>query len=76
MTRGCRPRASCFVDAGLVTGEELAAEQGAEHDDAADEGEAPPAMMWNTRDCHKLLAFALEQAVNAGLEGAMRLLSK
>jgi predicted DsbA family dithiol-disulfide isomerase len=28
----------------------------------AGEGEAPPAMMWNTRDCHKLLAFALEQA--------------
>lgn len=27
-----------------------------------DNGEAPPAMMWNTRDCHKLLAFALEQA--------------
>ncbi|WP_073976011.1 DsbA family oxidoreductase [Erythrobacter donghaensis] len=26
------------------------------------EGEAPPAMMWNTRDCHKLLALALEQA--------------
>jgi len=26
------------------------------------EGEAPPAMMWNTRDCHKLLGFALEQA--------------
>jgi len=26
------------------------------------EGEAPPAMMWNTRLCHKLLAFALEQA--------------
>jgi predicted DsbA family dithiol-disulfide isomerase len=26
------------------------------------EGEAPPAMMWNTRDCHKLLSFALEQA--------------
>jgi predicted DsbA family dithiol-disulfide isomerase len=26
------------------------------------EGEAPPAMMWNTRDCHKLLAMALEQA--------------
>lgn len=25
-------------------------------------GEPPPAMMWNTRDCHKLLAFALEQA--------------
>lgn len=22
---------------------------------------APPAMMWNTRDCHKLLGFALEQ---------------
>ena len=28
-----------------------------EGDDAA-----PPAMMWNTRDCHKLLGFALEQA--------------
>ena len=26
------------------------------------DGEAPPAMMWNTRDCHKLLALALEQA--------------
>jgi predicted DsbA family dithiol-disulfide isomerase len=26
------------------------------------DGEAPPAMMWNTRDCHKLLTFALEQA--------------
>ena len=26
------------------------------------EGDAPPAMMWNTRDCHKLLALALEQA--------------
>lgn len=26
------------------------------------EGEAPPAMMWNTRDCHKLLTWALEQA--------------
>ena len=26
------------------------------------EGDAPPAMMWNTRDCHKLLGFALEQA--------------
>lgn len=25
-------------------------------------GEAPTAMMWNTRDCHKLLTFALEQA--------------
>jgi predicted DsbA family dithiol-disulfide isomerase len=23
---------------------------------------APPAMMWNTRDCHKLLTFALEEA--------------
>ena len=29
------------------------------------EGEAPPAMMWNTRDCHKLLTFALEQAGSA-----------
>jgi len=28
-----------------------------EGDDAA-----PPAMMWNTRDCHKLLGFALERA--------------
>jgi predicted DsbA family dithiol-disulfide isomerase len=28
----------------------------------AGEGEPPAAMMWNTRDCHKLLAFALEQA--------------
>ena len=27
-----------------------------------DEGGAPPAMMWNTRDCHKLLAFALTEA--------------
>jgi predicted DsbA family dithiol-disulfide isomerase len=26
------------------------------------EGDAPPAMMWNTRDCHKLLAFALGEA--------------
>jgi predicted DsbA family dithiol-disulfide isomerase len=26
------------------------------------EGDPPPAMMWNTRDCHKLLAFALEEA--------------
>lgn len=25
-------------------------------------GDPPPAMMWNTRDCHKLLAFALEEA--------------
>jgi predicted DsbA family dithiol-disulfide isomerase len=29
---------------------------------AENAGEAPPAMMWNTRDCHKLLAFALEKA--------------
>ena len=26
------------------------------------EGETPPAMMWNTRACHMLLTFALEQA--------------
>jgi predicted DsbA family dithiol-disulfide isomerase len=26
------------------------------------EGDPPPAMMWNTRDCHKLLAFALDEA--------------
>lgn len=26
------------------------------------EGDAPPAMMWNTRECHKLLTFALEEA--------------
>ena len=25
------------------------------------DGDAPPAMMWNTRDCHKLLGLALEQ---------------
>ncbi len=25
------------------------------------DGDPPPAMIWNTRDCHKLLAFALEQ---------------
>lgn len=38
------------------------------------EGDAPPAMMWNTRDCHKLLAFALEQAgpeVQTGLKLAL-----
>ena len=31
----------------------------------------PPAMMWNTRDCHKLLAFALDEAgpeVQTGLK--------
>ena len=27
-----------------------------------DANPAPPAMMWNTRECHKLLSFALEQA--------------
>ncbi len=27
-----------------------------------DGGDPPPAMMWNTRECHKLLTFALEQA--------------
>ncbi|MEO1490469.1 MAG: DsbA family oxidoreductase [Pseudomonadota bacterium] len=26
------------------------------------EGDPPPQRMWNTRDCHKLLTFALEQA--------------
>ena len=26
------------------------------------EGSPPPQRMWNTRDCHKLLTFALEQA--------------
>ncbi|MEP3051141.1 MAG: DsbA family oxidoreductase [Erythrobacter sp.] len=26
------------------------------------DADAPPAMMWNTRDCHKLLSFALEEA--------------
>ena len=38
------------------------------------EGEAPPAMMWNTRDCHKLLTFALEEAgpqVQAALKLAL-----
>jgi predicted DsbA family dithiol-disulfide isomerase len=28
----------------------------------AGEDEPPPAMMWNTRDCHKLLAMALDEA--------------
>jgi predicted DsbA family dithiol-disulfide isomerase len=33
------------------------------YDGEAPEGKgAPPAMMWNTRDCHKLLTFALEEA--------------
>ncbi|WP_066532556.1 DsbA family oxidoreductase [Erythrobacter sp. CCH5-A1] len=36
------------------------------------EDEAPPAMMWNTRDCHKLLAFALEQA-GPGVQTALKL---
>jgi predicted DsbA family dithiol-disulfide isomerase len=36
------------------------------------EGEAPPAMMWNTRDCHKLLALALEQA-GPGVQTALKL---
>jgi len=38
------------------------------------EGDAPPAMMWNTRDCHKLLTLALEQAgpkVQTGLKLAL-----
>ncbi|HSJ78120.1 MAG TPA: DsbA family oxidoreductase [Erythrobacter sp.] len=33
---------------------------------------APPAMMWNTRDCHKLLTFALEQA-GPGVQTALKL---
>lgn len=33
------------------------------YEGAKDEsGEAPPAMMWNTRDAHKLLTWALEEA--------------
>jgi len=33
------------------------------YEGASEDGrEPPPAMMWNTRDCHKLLTFALEQA--------------
>lgn len=37
------------------------------------DGEAPPpAMMWNTRDCHKLLAFALEEA-GAAVQTALKL---
>jgi predicted DsbA family dithiol-disulfide isomerase len=40
---------------------------------ANDEGrEAPPAMMWNTRDCHMLLAFALEQ-VGPEVQTALKL---
>jgi predicted DsbA family dithiol-disulfide isomerase len=36
------------------------------------EGDPPPAMMWNTRDCHKLLAFALEQG-RPGMQTALKL---
>jgi predicted DsbA family dithiol-disulfide isomerase len=36
------------------------------------EGEAPPAMMWNTRDCHKLLTFALEE-VGPQVQTALKL---
>jgi predicted DsbA family dithiol-disulfide isomerase len=36
------------------------------------EGEAPPAMMWNTRECHKLLAFALQEA-GPGVQTALKL---
>lgn len=36
------------------------------------EGEAPPAMMWNTRDCHKLLTFALDEA-GPGVQTALKL---
>jgi predicted DsbA family dithiol-disulfide isomerase len=36
------------------------------------DGEAPPAMMWNTRDCHKLLTFALEQA-GPGVQTALKM---
>jgi predicted DsbA family dithiol-disulfide isomerase len=36
------------------------------------EGDPPPAMMWNTRDCHKLLAFALEQG-GPGMQTALKL---
>lgn len=36
------------------------------------EGEAPPAMMWNTRDAHKLLTFALEEA-GPGVQTALKL---
>jgi predicted DsbA family dithiol-disulfide isomerase len=37
------------------------------------EGDAPPAMMWNTRDCHKLLAFALDEA-GPEVQNALKLL--
>jgi predicted DsbA family dithiol-disulfide isomerase len=40
--------------------------------DGADEA-APPAMMWNTRDCHKLLAFALDEA-GAAVQTPLKLL--
>ncbi len=43
----------------------IAEEAGVSLSYEGDEGEpadAPPAMMWNTRECHKLLGFALEQA--------------
>lgn len=40
----------------------IAEEAGVSLSYEGDETQAPPAMMWNTRDAHKLLAFALEQA--------------
>ncbi|MEE4199280.1 DsbA family oxidoreductase [Erythrobacter sp.] len=40
---------------------EVAADAGVSLDYEGD-GKPPPARMWNTRDCHKLLAFALEEA--------------
>jgi len=36
------------------------------------EGQSPPAMMWNTRDCHKLLAFALD-AAGPAMQTALKL---
>ncbi|QFT78344.1 DsbA family oxidoreductase [Erythrobacter sp. THAF29] len=40
----------------------IAEEAGVSLSYEGNETQAPPAMMWNTRDAHKLLAFALEQA--------------
>lgn len=40
----------------------IAAEAGVSLAYDGDEQEAPPAMMWNTRDAHKLLTFALIEA--------------
>ena len=69
-------RRSAEEDAGLRSQMKAIAEGAGvslSYEGANDErGEAPPAMMWNTRDCHKLLTFALEQA-GAQVQTALKL---